>query len=132
MWTKPASSARWHVRGASRIPIGTPDPLALVQLACVTLVAAVVQGALGFGFTLLAVSFFLLIIQSSDAVQVLIVINLAISLALIGKLWRSVDKALWTRLVAGAFLGFPLGLLAFRNADIDQLKVMVAETGPLA
>jgi uncharacterized membrane protein YfcA len=39
-----------------------------------------------------------------------------------------VDKALWTRLVAGAFLGFPLGLLAFRNADIDQLKVMVAVT----
>ena len=86
------------------------------------------QGALGFGFTLLAVSFFLLIIQSGDAVQLLIVINLAISLALISKLWRSVDKALWTRLVAGAFLGFPLGLLAFRNADIDQLKVMVAVT----
>ena len=86
------------------------------------------QGALGFGFTLLAVSFFLLIIQSGDAVQLLIVINLAISLALIAKLWRTVNRPLWTRLVAGAFLGFPLGLLAFQNADIDQLKVMVAAT----
>ena len=61
---------------------------------------------MGFGFTLLAVSFFLLIIQSGDAVQLLIVVNLAISLALISKLWRTVDRALWTRLVAGAFLGF--------------------------
>ncbi len=87
-----------------------------------------VQGALGFGFTLLAVSFFLLIIQSGDAVQLLIVINLAISLALIGKLWRTVDRALWIRLVAGAFLGFPLGLIAFQNADVDQLKLMVAAT----
>ena len=86
------------------------------------------QGALGFGFTLLAVSFFLLIIQSGDAVQLLIVINLAISLALIGKLWRTVDRALWIRLVAGAFLGFPLGLIAFQNADVDQLKLMVAAT----
>ena len=97
-------------------------------MACVTLVAAVVQGALGFGFTLLAVSFFLLIIQSGDAVQLLIVINLAISLALIGRLWRSVDRALWIRLVIGAFLGFPLGLIVFQNADIDQLKIMVAAT----
>ena len=111
-----------------RIPIGTPDSLALIQLACVTLVAAAVQGALGFGFTLLAVSFFLLIIQSGDAVQLLIVINLAISLALIGRLWRNVNRALWTRLVIGAFLGFPLGLMAFQNADVDQLKVMVAAT----
>ena len=86
------------------------------------------QGALGFGFTLLAVSFFLLIIQSGDAVQLLIVVNLAISLALIGKLWRTVDRALWIRLVAGAFLGFPLGLVAFQNADVDQLKLMVAAT----
>ena len=97
-------------------------------MACVTLVAAVAQGALGFGFTLLAVSFFLLIIQSGDAVQLLIVINLTISLALIGRLWRSVDRALWIRLVIGAFLGFPLGLIVFQNADIGQLKIMVAAT----
>lgn len=83
---------------------------------------------MGFGFTLLAVSFFLLIIQSGDAVQLLIVLNLAISLLLIGKLWRTVDRALWIRLVAGAFLGFPLGLIAFQNADVDQLKLMVAAT----
>ncbi len=110
------------------MPIGTPDSLALIQLAAVTLAAAVVQGALGFGFTLLAVSFFLLIIQSGDAVQLLIVINLAISLTLIGRLWRSVNRALWGRLVIGSFLGFPLGLMTFQKADVDQLKVMVAVT----
>lgn len=110
------------------MPIETPDSLALIQLVGVTLVAAVVQGALGFGFTLLAVSFFLLIIQSGDAVQVLIVINLTISLALIGRLWRNVNRSLWIRLVIGAFLGFPLGLMAFQNANVDQLKVMVAVT----
>ncbi len=110
------------------MPIGTPETLALVQLAGVTLVAAVVQGAVGFGFTLLAVSFFLLIIQSGDAVQLLIVVNLTISVALIGRLWRKVNRALWIRLVMGAFFGFPLGLMAFQNADVDHLKVVAAAT----
>ena len=108
--------------------IGTPETFAFVQLAGVTLVAAVVQGAVGFGFTLLAVTFFLVIIQSGDAVQLLIIVNLTISVALIGRLWRKVNGALWIRLVMGAFFGFPLGLLAFQNADVEQLKVVAAVT----
>ena len=110
------------------MPIGTPDTLALLQLAGVTLIAAVVQGAVGFGFTALAVSFFLLILQSSDAVQLLIVINLVISLTLVGKLWQDVNRALWGRLVIGAFFGFPLGLLVFQHASVDQLKIVVGIT----
>lgn len=71
-------------------------------------------------------SFFLLIVQSGDAIQLLIVINLAISFALIGRLWRDVNRALWTRLVVGSFVGFPLELLAFRNAEVDHLKLWAA------
>ncbi len=108
------------------MPIETPDTLALFQLAGVTLVAAVIQGAAGFGFTLLAVTFFLLIIQSGDAVHLLIIINLTISLALIGRLWRDVNRALWIRLVLGALLGLPLGLGVFQNADVNQLKILAA------
>jgi uncharacterized membrane protein YfcA len=100
----------------------------LVKLAGVTLVAAAVQGAAGFGFSLLAVLFFLLIVRSGDAVQLLIIINLTISLALIGRLWRYVDRALWTRLVIGAFIGLPIGLRIFQKANVDQLKVMAAIT----
>lgn len=125
-WHVPRAVAR-HTQDGER-PIGTPDTLALVQLASVTLVAAVVQGAVGFGFTLLAVTFFLLIIQSSDAVQLLIVINLSISLALIGRLRRDVDRPLLIRLVIGALAGVPLGLMIFRNADVDQLRILAAIT----
>jgi uncharacterized membrane protein YfcA len=100
----------------------------LAQLAGVTLVAAVVHGAVGFGFTLLAVTFFLLILQSGDAVQLLIIINLTVSLALIGRLWRDVNWALLMRLVIGALLGLPLGLMVFQNADVDQLKILAAVT----
>lgn len=81
---------------------------------------------MGFGFTLLAVSFFLLIIASGDAVQLLIIINFAISLALIVRVRKDVDWVLWARLLAGAVVGIPIGLLAFENADVDQLKIFAA------
>jgi uncharacterized membrane protein YfcA len=105
---------------------GSLDPIALARLVAVTLIAAAVQGAVGFGFTLLAVSSFLLILQSGDAVQLLLVVNLVISLTLVGPLWEHVDRGLLGRLVAGSLLGFPLGLVAFQWADVDQLKVGAA------
>ena len=110
------------------IPIETLDPFALVQLAGVTLVAALTQGVVGFGFTLFAVSFFLLIIQSGDAVHLMIIINFAISLALLPKVRRDVDWPLWRRLAVGALVGLPLGVVAFNSADVDQLKILAGVT----
>ncbi len=91
-----------------------------------TLLAAVVQSTLGFGFTLLAVSFFLLILQSATAIQLLIVLNLAVSLWVVRNVWRKVPRDLWLKLVAGATVGFPAGLALFNYASVDQLKVVVA------
>lgn len=102
--------------------------VSLALLALVTLVASVVQGTAGFGFTLLAVSFFLLIIGSADAIPLLIIVNLAISLSLLRTLWRHVERALLSRLVIGSVLGFPLGLGAFQMADVNQLKIGAAGT----
>jgi len=94
----------------------------------VTLLAAVVQGTVGFGFSLLAVSFFLLILQSATAIQLLIVLNLVISLWIVRNMWRKVPRDLWLKLVAGAVIGFPAGLALFHYASVDQLKVVVATT----
>jgi uncharacterized membrane protein YfcA len=80
----------------------------------------------GFGFSLLAVAFFLMIIGSSDAVPLLFIINLTISLTLVSRLRADLNRALWTRLVIGALLGLPVGLIAFSRADVDQLKVFAA------
>lgn len=107
-------------------PIGALDPWTLAQLAGVTLVAAVLQGTVGFGFTALAVTFYLMIMGSGDAVPLLIIVNLTISLVLVSSLWRDVNRALWVRMVAGALLGLPAGLLVFSRADVGQLKVFAA------
>ncbi len=100
--------------------------ISLVLLSGVTLLAAVVQSTVGFGFTLLAASFFLLILQSATAIQLLIVLNLVISLWVVRNLWRNVPRALLIKLVAGATVGFPAGLALFNYASVDQLKLVVA------
>lgn len=92
------------------------------------MIAAAVQGTMGFAFSLIVLSFFLLILESGDAVQVLIVINLAISLSLVPRLWRDAHRGLLARLVLGALAGFPVGLWAFRSADVGHLKFVLAIT----
>ncbi len=114
---------RWKER-----QIDSPGVISLVLLSGVTLLAAVVQGTVGFGFTLLAVSFFLLILQSATAIQLLIVLNIVISLWVVRDMWRNVPRDLWIKLVAGAVIGFPAGLVLFHYASVDQLKVVVAAT----
>jgi uncharacterized membrane protein YfcA len=88
-------------------------------------VAGIIQGLAGFGFSLFAASAFLLLIGSGEAVQLLIVINLAISLALIGPLWKDADRTVLKRFVGGALIGLPSGLVLFKVAAVEQLELMV-------
>jgi len=96
------------------------------QLIIVTLFAAIAQGVAGFGFTLLAVSFYLLILRSTDAVQLVILINLAISVVLVARLWHAVPRRLWALLAGGGLLGFPVGLWVFAHADLELIELAVA------
>ena len=97
-----------------------------LPLIIVTLFASIAQGIAGFGFTLLAVSFYLVILRSTDAVQLVILINFAISLVLVGRLWRAVPRRLWGLLAVGGLLGFPVGLWAFSRADLELIEIGVA------
>ncbi len=96
-----------------------------VLLGLVTLFAAAVQGTIGFAFTLLAVSFFLLILES-EAVQVTLVLNLVICGSLCRRLWRDVPVGLWRLLLTGALLGVPVGVIAFAYASLGAIYAAVA------
>ncbi len=97
-----------------------------VQLGLVTLLAAAIQGAIGFAFTLLTVSFFLLILQSAEALQVILVLNLVICGTLCRHLWKDVPLGLWRLLLAGAVVGVPAGVAAFAYASLPGIYVAVA------
>ena len=95
-------------------------------LALITLVSAGVQSATGFGFGLLAVSGFLIVLNSAAAIQIAIILTLAISLTLLPKIWRHTPKRDLRLLAAGSAIGFPAGLLAYAHLSLSSIKISVA------
>lgn len=99
--------------------------LLAAALLAASLLAGAVQGATGFGFAALAVPAFLLIMDSLAAIQVAAVVSLAMSAMLAPRLWRAAPRRLLALLAAGSVLGFPIGLLLYRAADVHDAKLAV-------
>lgn len=99
------------------------DPLSFAALAGVAFFAALVQGAIGFGFSIMAVPVFLLIMGSLAAIQVTAAINFVISLVLIPRLLKGAPGKLIVSLIFGSVIGFPIGLAAFKAADLASVKI---------
>lgn len=97
----------------------------IVLMAGVTLLAATLQSAIGFGFALLVVPPYLLLLESVAAIQIVIIVTLAISLLLLPALLRQVPWHLVRRLALGSLLGFPIGLIAYLQADLRVIKLAV-------
>lgn len=101
------------------------DPVSFAALAAVAFSAAIVQSATGFGFAIMALPFFLLIMGSLSAIQVTAVINLVISLVLMQHLLKGAPRRLLLHLIIGSVVGFPIGLAAYKAADLNSMKLVV-------
>lgn len=95
-------------------------------LVAITLLGATIQSATGFGFGLIAVPIFLLIIKSTDAIQMVMVIILCMSVLDWLKLKGLASFKLLLGLNVGMLLGFPLGLMVFQQLDLSMLKLIIA------
>lgn len=98
---------------------------ALIGVAVVVALSATVQLSAGFGFGLAAVPLLSVVIDAHTAVVV------ALTLATVTngyQSWtgrRSTDRAVVTRLLTGAVVGLPVGLLVFRAVDDRLLGVVI-------
>ncbi|MEH6577468.1 MAG: sulfite exporter TauE/SafE family protein [Amphritea sp.] len=97
-----------------------------VLLLMVTFLAATVQSATGFGFGLIAVSAFLIVLNSVAAIQLVMIIILVMSCVHWPKLRGIAPGYLLKWLSLGCTLGFPLGILVYNQLDLDAIKVVVA------
>lgn len=82
-------------------------------LAATCFAAAVLQATNGFGFAVLAVPFFLLLVPADKAIQLVIILSLAISLVMTPRLRDAIDPRLLLRLAVGSAIGLPIGLIVF-------------------
>jgi uncharacterized membrane protein YfcA len=94
--------------------------------AAVVLLASTLHAATGFGFSILAVPLLLLLISPWQAVQLNLILSIALSLMLIPATWTYVDRRLLWRLLLSSSLGAPLGLLLFLYGDANIFKTVIA------
>jgi uncharacterized membrane protein YfcA len=99
------------------------DLTPFAMLVAITFAGSLVQAAFGFGFAILAAPLFLVVMDSTAAIPVLAVLNLAASALVAVRTWRQAPMRLLGLLCAGSVAGFPIGLALFRVADVSELKL---------
>ena len=88
-----------------------------IVLAATTFAAALLYAISGFGFAVVAAPLFLLFLDPARAIQLVIIISTALSIAVVRGLLPAIAPWLLLRLALGSLVGLPLGLVAFRYAD---------------
>ena len=92
----------------------------------IILIASILQTSTGFGFSILATPFLLLIFEPAEAIQINLILSLLISLALIAKVRKDVDIGVLKRFIVGSSLGLPVGMAVFLTIDLNSLKLIVS------
>ncbi|RSK29144.1 sulfite exporter TauE/SafE family protein [Bacillus sp. HMF5848] len=97
-----------------------------VAFIIIILVASILQTSTGFGFSILATPFLLLLFEPFEAIQINLILSLIISSALIRKIRKDIDFQILKRLLVGSVTGLPVGIVIFLLIDINGLKMGVS------
>ncbi len=106
-------------------PGHAPHLMEMLAASAIVMLAAILHACTGFGFSVLATPFLLLVFDTAEAIQINIALSIMISVVLMPRLLPDIDKALLLRLLAGGILGAPLGILTYVHADPDHLRMAI-------
>ncbi|MBO1003950.1 sulfite exporter TauE/SafE family protein [Pseudogracilibacillus auburnensis] len=93
--------------------------------ALIILLASILQTSTGFGFSIMATPFLLLLFAPQDAIQINLVLSLFISAALIRNIKNDVNWDIFKRLLVGSIVGLPFGIWIFLSIEVAALKISV-------
>lgn len=97
-----------------------------LSFICIILVASVLQTSTGFGFSIMATPFLLMLFLPQEAIQINIILSLVISISLIWKIRMDIDFILLKRLTIGSIVGVPFGILLFISININAFKLAIS------
>ncbi|WP_252504894.1 sulfite exporter TauE/SafE family protein [Sporosarcina sp. Marseille-Q4943] len=95
----------------------------ILLFIAIILLASILQTGTGFGFSIVATPFLLLLFEARDAIQINLLLSLVISLAMYRKVRTDIDRGVMKRFIIGSFIGLPLGIIVFLLVDIPKLKL---------
>jgi uncharacterized membrane protein YfcA len=97
-------------------------------LAGTTFAAGLLYAVSGFGFAVIAVPLYLLLLDPREAVQVAIILSTGLALTVIPGLRQNIAAGLLLRLAIGSVAGLPIGLLSFRRLDPLLVRLGIGAT----
>jgi uncharacterized protein len=97
-----------------------------ILFLAIILAAAILQTSTGFGFSILATPFLLIIFEPNEAIQINLLLSLLISGALINKIFKDADFKTLKRFLIGSVIGLPFGMVIFLTIDINKLKLGIS------
>ncbi len=92
----------------------------------IILLASILQTSTGFGFSIMATPFLLMIFEPKEAIQINLLLSLVISAALIKNIRKEVNTGILKRLIRGSLPGLPIGIIIFLLMDTGKLKVGIS------
>lgn len=98
----------------------------LLVASLIVLLASMLQACTGFGFSIMATPFLLLVYEPKTAIQINIILSLLISVVILPRIIGEVDRILLARLIKGGLIGSPIGVLVFLFLDVQILKLVVS------
>ncbi|MEL6375096.1 MAG: TSUP family transporter, partial [Pseudomonadota bacterium] len=93
-------------------------------LMAVTFLAAFIQSSTGFGFGLVAVPAFLILLDSLSAVPIISALTVLVGVIVIPPLIKHTPVKLLSVALAAMVVGVPVGLLFYAYADVATAKVV--------
>ena len=98
----------------------------IVIFICIILIASILQSSTGFGFSIMATPFLLMIFLPQEAIQINIILSLIISTILVWKIRNDIDKVLLKRISLGSMFGLLFGFIIFILSNITVIKLVVS------
>ncbi|MFD1928316.1 sulfite exporter TauE/SafE family protein [Sporosarcina siberiensis] len=100
--------------------------MVIIGFGLIILFASVLQTSTGFGFSIMATPFLLMIYEPREAIQINIVLSLIISAVLFFKIRQDIDLGIVKRFIIGSIPGLPIGIFLFLMANATRLKLGIS------
>ena len=98
----------------------------LLAFGGAVLIAGVVRGFTGFGFSALTVAIMFFVIPVSLIVPVVYTLEVAASVQMLKSVWRQIDWKLFLWIAAGCLAGAPVGQRLLMALDAEQARTMAS------
>lgn len=100
--------------------------VSVISFILIILFAAILQTSTGFGFSLMATPFLLILFDVHVAIQINLILSLFISCALVLKVRKDVDFRVIKRFTFGSLAGLPIGIIIFLVTEVTFLKLGIS------